>query len=143
MHPKGLVISVDLQHMVPIDGAHIIHEADFTKSETQKRIMDILDDQKAGAVISDMAPRATGIKSMDHDNIIDLCVAVLELAIVVLKPGGVVLCKLWQGGRQQLLQTQMKRLFEKVKIIKPKSSRAESAEIFLYGSNYIGLNAKK
>ncbi|XP_050391081.1 rRNA methyltransferase 2, mitochondrial [Patella vulgata] len=133
---NGTVIGVDLQHFVDIEGVHVIGGADFTDKDTQIKIMEILNGKKADVILSDMAPKASGIKSMDHELIIELCVKVLKFGIEVLKPAGTILCKIWMGYNQKQLEEAMKHLFESVQVVKPLSSRTDSAEIFLLAQNF-------
>lgn len=123
----------------PIDGATLLFPYDFTTAETQSKVLDILGQIKTDIVLSDMAPNATGVKSFDHDKIVELCSSVLKFSTVVLKDGGNVLCKIWMGGKQTLLEDAMKRMFSHVKYVKPTSSRTESAEIFVLGRDYKGI----
>ncbi|KAK7507242.1 hypothetical protein BaRGS_00001177 [Batillaria attramentaria] len=135
---KGLVIGIDLNHMTPIEGAFILHQSDFTALQTQEKIVKILGGRPVDLVLSDMAPRASGQKFMDHELIVELCFSVLRFGVTVLRPGGHLLCKLWQGGEQRKLESAMQSVFESVKVVKPDSSRSDSAEIFLLGRNLRG-----
>lgn len=124
--------------MLPIEGAYVLHQSDFTSKETQQTILTILNGRQADVVMSDMAPSASGQKSLDHDIIVDLCYSVLLFSRRVLKPGGHVLCKLWQGSELRKLELTMGKLFENVKVVKPSASRQDSSEIFLLGRNFVG-----
>ena len=134
--PKGFVIGVDLQYMTPVEGAVILHEHDFTTEETQMKLYQILSGRKVDVVISDMAPNATGIKSMDHDLIVRLCLEGLKFSSNVLKQRGTYLCKLWQGDDVSKLQKTLSIFFPDVRIVKPLASRSDSAEIFLLSRNF-------
>ena len=81
--------------------------------------------------MSDMAPRASGNKELDHHNIIQLCYSVLKFSMNVLSPGGNMLVKMWQGADQQTFEEVCQKLFEKTVFVKPPSSREHSAELFL------------
>ncbi|KAL8587814.1 hypothetical protein ACOMHN_021032 [Nucella lapillus] len=137
---EGLVIGIDLEHMMPVEGAYILHQSDFTLPDTQDKVRAILGGRPVDVVLSDMAPRATGQKSLDHELIVKLCFSVLVFARSVLRPGGHLVCKLWQGGEQQKLESAMGSIFEKVKVVKPSSSRTDSSEIFLFGKNFRSVN---
>lgn len=141
--PVGKVVSVDKQQIYPIEGATIIGNSDFTSPETQHRIQSALNEQKVNAVLSDMAPNATGIRSMDCENIINLCYSVLRFAIQVSQVGAAVLVKVWQCKEVEFLEKDLKRFYENVKHVKPNASRADSAELFLLGTNFKGLKDNK
>ena len=131
--------------MAPIEGATVLHEMDFTSEVTQQKIVETLPgrSKKVDAVISDMAPNASGLKSLDGELITDLCLSVLRFSETVLRRGGVMVCKMWMGSGQSVVSTQMQQSFETVKIIKPHASRAESAEIFLLGRNFKARKLKE
>lgn len=99
--------------------------------------MKILNGRPVDVVLSDMAPKASGQKYLDHECIVALCFSVLRFSQTVLKPGGSLLCKLWQGSEQQSLEVAMRKLFENVKVVKPNASRKDSAEIFLLCRNFL------
>lgn len=127
---------MDLQHIVPISGATVLGNSDFTKKETTEKILKILGKNKVDIVMSDMAPNATGVKTMDHEVIIDLCVRTLIFSLTVLKTGGTFLCKLWQGSNQMALENLLKQGFDSVKYVKPPASRSDSAEGFYLARNF-------
>jgi len=75
-------------------------------------------------ILSDMAPKTTGIRATDAQRSYVLNQQVLLLAEELLRPQGMLLVKAFQGASLGVA---------KVKLCKPKSSRAESVEIFLLG----------
>jgi len=137
--PAGTVIGIDLRHIAPLDGAHLLGGHDFTSPATQRAVAEILKGQgcsKADVILSDMAPSATGIKSHNHDVIVQLCFTVLTFCLSSLRPGGAMLCKLWSGSGQPKLTAAMKTVFDRVRIVKPDASYADSAEIFILGQGF-------
>ncbi|MBF0237820.1 MAG: RlmE family RNA methyltransferase [SAR324 cluster bacterium] len=86
-------------------------------------------------ILSDMAPKTTGIKNVDNQRSYDLCVHALRVADIYLKNGGNLLVKYFQGQHFQQLKTDFQKQYQQVHIIKPQSSRSESVEIFVLGMN--------
>lgn len=84
-------------------------------------------------VMSDMAPKTTGIKSTDQARSFELCELALSVAQRFLKPGGTFVCKFFQSGEFGALRAAIKREFERVEALKPESTRSISKEIFLVG----------
>ena len=84
-------------------------------------------------VLSDMMPNTIGHKASDHLRSMALAERALELAELWLKPGGHFLVKVFQGAEFESFRAQLRERFSKVKIIKPKSSRSSSREIYLLG----------
>ncbi len=84
-------------------------------------------------VVSDMAPRTTGIRITDQARSLELSQLALDLAIRFLKKGGHFVVKLFQSEDFELFRGQMRAVFSKVEILRPESTRKESKEIFLIG----------
>jgi 23S rRNA (uridine2552-2'-O)-methyltransferase len=93
--------------------------------------------------MSDMHAPATGHKATDHLRIMALVEAALDLANDILKPGGTFLCKVLQGGGGKELMAQLHRSFAKVRHVKPKASRAESAEMYVLATGFRGAAAER
>ena len=60
----------------------------------------------------------------------------MEFADRVLKPGGAFLAKVFQGEGQRDLEEELRRRYGKLKVLKPRASRAESRETYLLASGY-------
>jgi len=138
MAGEGCVIAVDLTTMEPISGV-IQLGLDLTDPEAPDRIEESLSRKKADAVLSDMHAPATGHKATDHLRIMSLVEAALDFAEAVLAPGGTFLCKVLQGGASRDLVARLNRSFAKVRHVKPKASRAESAEMYVLATGFRGM----
>lgn len=89
-------------------------------------------------VMSDMAPKTTGNKFTDQMRSLDLCREALGMARRHLVQGGGFVVKIFMGPDYELFVRELRKLFDKVKTVKPKSSRSESKEIFLAGIGFKG-----
>ena len=132
---NGTVVAIDLLSMDPIPGVITI-ELDFYEPTAHQEIISLLKNQKADVVMSDMAANTTGHPKTDHLRIMDLCERSFAFAMKVLNPGGHFIAKILRGGTEHELLKQIKLHFEEVKHFKPKSSRAESREIYLVAKNF-------
>ena len=137
MAGKGRVIAIDVVEMEPISGVTALM-LDLTDPESAGRIRDALNGKKADLVLSDMHAPATGHKQTDHLRIMGLVEAALDLAEEILAPGGAFLCKVLQGGADKELVARLNRSFAKVRHVKPKASRAESAEMYVLATGFRG-----
>lgn len=135
---KGTVIAADLIPLDPIPGATILSEADLLKPEAAERILELLDGRPVDAVLSDMAPSASGVKELDHDRIVALAYCSVLLSLRVLSVGGSLLYKIWDGRQAPKLVEDVSRFFEYVNFVKPRASRGDSAEIFVLGRQFKG-----
>jgi 23S rRNA (uridine2552-2'-O)-methyltransferase len=130
MAGKGRVIAVDVAEMEPIASVEQLR-LDLTEEDAADRIRAALGGRRADIVLSDMHAPATGHKATDHLRIMGLVEAALDLAEEILAPGGTFLAKVLQGGAGKDLVARLNRSFAKVRHVKPKASRAESAEMYV------------
>ena len=133
---KGAVIALDMLAMEAIPGVEIV-QLDFLNDDAPEELKRRLG-AKADIVLCDMAPNATGHKRTDHLRIVALLDTALQFAREVLAPGGIFIAKVWSGGSEGELLSQMKRDFAKVRHVKPKASRSESAEVYVVASGFRG-----
>jgi 23S rRNA (uridine2552-2'-O)-methyltransferase len=137
MAGKGRVIAVDVVAMEPISGVTALR-LDLTDPDAADRIRGALNGKRADLVMSDMHAPATGHKQTDHLRIVGLVEAALDLAEAILAPGGAFLAKVLQGGAGKELVARLNSSFAKVRHVKPKASRAESAEMYVLATGFRG-----
>ncbi|KRX77253.1 Lysosomal Pro-X carboxypeptidase [Trichinella sp. T6] len=143
--PFGKVFAVDRQPMEPLDGVTWLGPLDLSVGDSvnvllqrRRRLTD--GGEPLDAVVSDMAPNATGCASVDHERIVQLGFLSLSIAIRCLKLAdrSFFLCKLWQGVEQWHFADEIKRHFGNFKIVKPAASRKESAELYFLARQFKG-----
>jgi 23S rRNA (uridine2552-2'-O)-methyltransferase len=136
--PKGLVVGVDLQEGKKVSiakAAEIIWLCDDIMSdEIVGKVQEIK--KTFRAVLSDIAPRTSGNKWVDQQQSINLAKRVLELAEKLLENGGNFYVKVFEGEDFKEFVDSVRKYFKTVKIVKPKSSRSESREVFVLGMGY-------
>jgi 23S rRNA (uridine2552-2'-O)-methyltransferase len=93
---KGRIVALDILPMEPMAGVEII-EGDFREESVLKELLDLIGDERADLVICDMAPNISGMGVVDLPRAYYLSELALDLAQQVLKPGGGLLVKLFQG----------------------------------------------
>lgn len=135
----GRVIGIDKQPIYPIEGATLLGGMDFTAEKTQADMLNLLKGEKADVVLSDMAPNASGIRDLDHENIIRLGYSALKFALRVTKTDGTFVCKVWDGGKSQLLENDLLRFYKSVKSVRPQATRDESTEKFFLAKGFKGV----
>ncbi|PIE56396.1 MAG: 50S rRNA methyltransferase [Desulfobulbus propionicus] len=135
---RGVVVGVDLQstELVRQKGHGEIHLLCY----------DVFADEFVGrlrqqwpgfhVVLSDMAPRTTGSAYADHQQSMRLVRRVGELAAALLHENGSLYCKAFQGEDFPALTRELGQLFDRIKVVKPQSSRGESREVFLLGRGF-------
>ncbi|XP_014243418.1 rRNA methyltransferase 2, mitochondrial [Cimex lectularius] len=137
--PKGFVVGLDRLPIYPINGAVLLGACDFTSEKSQLALKEALKGKDADVVLSDMAPNATGVKTLDHTNIANLVYTFIRFALGVNASGGSLLVKLWEGEYCKKLENDISRFYSKVKWVKPPSSRTDSSEVFLLAKGFKGI----
>lgn len=135
----GQVVGADILEMEQVPGATVF-QADLLDAETPDRLKAALGGP-ADVVLTDMAAPTTGHRATDHLRTSALFEAALDVAEDVLKPGGVFVGKVFQGGASGDLLGRVKSLFREVKHVKPPASRAESVELYLVASGFKGVSS--
>lgn len=133
----GRIIALDLLPMEAIEGVEFI-QGDFRDDAVVAQLHLALGGRLVDVVVSDMAPNLSGIESSDAARIEHLIELAIEFCGQQLKPGGVLVAKVFHGSGYSQLVERFKQAFRVVKPIKPKASRDKSAETFLVG---MGLKA--
>ncbi|HIO92355.1 MAG TPA: 23S rRNA (uridine(2552)-2'-O)-methyltransferase RlmE [Leucothrix mucor] len=137
---NGRVIASDILDIDPLPFVEFI-QGDFTEESVLNEILSVLDkdsssNKKLDIVISDMSPNMSGVESIDLPRSLYLCELALEMAREVLKPGGSLLVKLFQGQGSDEYLRDVRSSFKQVKIRKPKASRARSKEVYVVAKNF-------
>jgi 23S rRNA (uridine2552-2'-O)-methyltransferase len=132
---RGRVESVDLKAIDPKGlPTHVrVHQADLREITHESLGGGLFD-----AVISDMAPDTSGVPMADAAISCRLCHALLDRCAHLLRPGGTLVMKVFEGGDYPELLKRTKSLFADAGASKPKASRAESVEIFIWGKGWKG-----
>ena len=133
---KGRVIGIDLLEIEPIAGVEL-RVMDFHDEKAPGVLREWLNGPADG-VMSDMAANATGHRKTDHLRIIGLAELAADFACGVLAPGGFFLAKVFQGGSEGELLARLKQDFAVVRHLKPKASRADSAEMYVLATGFRG-----
>jgi 23S rRNA (uridine2552-2'-O)-methyltransferase len=136
--PSGLAVGVDLVPVRP-----------FSEQWVRTAVVDVLADDAReqveavasgpyDAVLSDMAPKTTGVRATDEARSLRLAERALELAWALGRPGSSFVTKLFMGGDFEVFRAQVREAYREVKVVRPEATRSASIEIYLVG---LGLRA--
>ena len=134
---QGRLIASDILEMDSIPDVTFI-QGDFTEDEVFKQILAAIGNTQVDLVISDMAPNMSGLSAVDMPRAMFLCELALDLAGRVLRPGGDFLIKVFQGEGFDVYHKEVRKMFDKVQMRKPTSSRDRSREQYLLGRGFKG-----
>ncbi len=130
---SGLVLGVDLKPVkISLPSNVKVIQADIFDLKYEE--LEIKGGQ-ADIILSDMAPKISGIRTTDVHLSFELNEKVLNLANEILCFEGTLLVKAFQGILLDKMCSEFRKIFSKVKLCKPKSSRPESIEIFILGTD--------
>ena len=122
---QGFVTGIDLTSIRKIEAKNF----KFIRSDIKEAKIEGAFD----VILSDMAPKTTGVKDLDQERSYDLAETALNIAKKHLKPCGNFLCKIFQGPRYQEFLDEVRQSFEFVKTAKPEASKQESKEMYVIG----------
>src|SRR6266478_6593208 len=129
--PKGFVLGVDLEPIPALPAPAQTWVADAFSPELLERL------RKEGrapydAVLSDLAPKTSGVRSADEARSLELAGRALGLSLSVLKPSGVFVVKVFMGGDFEPFLRRSKATFLDVRVVRPEATVARgSKEVYL------------
>ncbi|MDJ0711622.1 MAG: 23S rRNA (uridine(2552)-2'-O)-methyltransferase RlmE [Woeseiaceae bacterium] len=132
---RARILAVDLLPMDSLPDVDFI-QGDFREDEVYSQLADAVGERGADLVMSDMAPNITGTRVVDQPRSMYLVELALDMARQVLKPGGSFVTKLFQGEGFDEFVKDARNSFERVRVMKPKASRAGSREVYLVARNF-------
>ena len=127
---NGKILAIDIKSMENIQGVDFL-KFDIYDKNIYEKIFSYFN-TKVDVVISDMAVNTSGNKDLDSYKTGELCLNALDLSKKILNNNGVFLCKLFMGSVFNEINEKANKCFKKVVKYKPKSSRKESKEIYIY-----------
>jgi len=132
----GRVVASDILAMDPLPFVEFV-QGDFREDDVLQSLLNMLGNEKADLVISDMAPNMSGMDAVDQPRAMYLCELALDMAQQVLKADGGFLVKLFQGeGSEAYLKT-IRSQFKTVKIRKPSASKPRSREVYVLAQGFL------
>ncbi|MFO7817208.1 MAG: RlmE family RNA methyltransferase [Thermodesulfobacteriota bacterium] len=136
---RGIVLAMDLNVLEIASAENIVFVQEDIFDDQGSFLQRVRDFVPFDLVLSDMAPKTTGIKFTDQARSLRLAERAFEISLDCLKPGGHLVLKIFQGPDSHELARQMKLRYKRVKQFKPKSSRSESKEMFFLGMEFKGV----
>lgn len=128
--PAGRVVAVDLTPFsINPDPPNVtIRQGDITDAGTRSILAQTA---PYDVVLSDAAPATTGNRTVDTARSAEIVDAVIDLALDLIKPGGKLVVKIFQGGEEKVFLDRLKAVSDSARILKPHASRSESFETYL------------
>jgi len=126
---KGRVVAMDILPMEPLPGVEFV-QGDFREEAVLEVLLNRLNGREIDLVMSDIAPNITGVDAVDQPRAMYLAELAVDFADRVLRPGGDLLVKLFQGEGFDPLLRDLRARYDKVVMRKPRASRPRSREVY-------------
>ena len=128
---RGLVVGLDILPIPPLPGQNIVLRQGDIRGLDVGALLAELAIPFFDVVTSDIAPNLSGIREVDDAHVLDLYEAVVRVVRGGLKKGGNFVAKVFFSPEFRDMARDLRPLFSKVIIFKPRASRGVSAEVYL------------
>ncbi len=129
--PQGIVVGVDLQRIDPLGLANVrTLQGDVTRSDVLHKVAELCGG-KADVVLSDLAPKLSGIRERDEARGEELFALATDFARAILRPGGVFVAKLFMSPTASAKMAELRQRFDDVRSTRPEATRKGSAELYV------------
>jgi 23S rRNA (uridine2552-2'-O)-methyltransferase len=133
---SGRVLGIDIQQItLTLRNATFVtadlRDLDLAQVMTEAGISPPFD-----LVLSDMAPKTTGVRLQDQMRSLELCELALDTAGRFLRPEGAFVCKLFHSEEFEGFRAKLRDQFRKVDLLRPESTRKASKEIFFIAQGF-------
>lgn len=132
---KGFVVGIDLTPLKGFEWDNVISiVADFRHVDASTLLRRL--PRAVDVVVSDASPNVSGTWELDHARQIELAEHAFGLSQGLLRKGGHFFVKVFQGDLLSAFRRSVENHFRKVKLLRPKACRKESAEMYLLATGY-------
>jgi len=134
--PEGVVLGVDKIPVQPLPSHSVsIIQVDITSADAAEAIGRQLQ-KPADVVLSDVSPNISGVWEVDHERQIHLAECSLDIGCHVLKAGGSMFVKVFDGPSLHSFAAELKQRFADVRIVKPPASKSKSSELYFLARGF-------
>lgn len=138
---SGKVVGVDLEPIQPFSQSNIfVLRGDISSDDMQQRAYQLLGGP-ANCILSDLAPKLSGIRDADMARSLELNRMALAVATRLLRPGGTSLLKSFISNDLQMFTAELKQHFATVQRTKPEATRQGSSEFYFFANGFSGRAA--
>lgn len=131
--PTGLAVGVDLVPIRPMGKPQVKTAVLDVLAEDFEEKLSALHAGTFDVVISDLAPKTSGIRARDEARSLALAERALSLAEKWSPPGSHFLTKLFMGGDFPVFRDAVRARYGQVKVVRPEATRGASMEVYLVG----------
>ena len=134
--PAGRVVGVDTTAIDPLAAPNVhVVVGDVREPATLERAVAALG-RPADVVLSDLAPKLSGIRDTDDARCAALVEAVVSGLPGVLRPGGSLLMKIFMSAEYERTMRALREVFATVRTTRPEATRQGSSELYAIGTGH-------
>ena len=133
---EGRAVGVDVVPLEPLPAANVALITGDVRDPVVIRAARERLGRPADVILSDLAPKLTGVAATDEARRSELAASVLAALPHLLRPGGRLLMKVFMGPEQAALVAQLRKTFDDVRTTRPEATRRGSAELYAVGTGY-------
>src|SRR2546425_6543509 len=133
---EGRAVGVDVVPLDPLPAANVALIAGDVRDPVVIRAARERLGRPADVILSDLAPKLTGVAATDEARRSELAASVLAALPHLLRPGGRLLMKVFMGPEQTALVAQLRKAVDDVRTTRPEATRRGSAELYAVGTGY-------
>ena len=132
---SGIVVGVDTEEInIPLKNNVV-----FIKKSVFDLEKPDLEGEGFDAVVSDMAPKTSGIAFADAGKSLELVEKAFEIAELFLKPGGRFVCKIFDSSSTADFFVKLEKHFDFSKRFRPEAVMKQSKELYIIGTGFKGI----
>lgn len=135
--PRGRVVGIDVAEIEPFAEFEnvIAIQGDLSEPGVETRLLEALGGL-ADVVLSDAAPKLTGVRDTDRAREEALLEAVEALVPKLLRPGGAMILKLLEGPEAQVVARRLGKRFATARATRLEATRQGSSEKYLVAKDF-------
>ena len=134
----GRAVGVDVVPIDPLPAANVDSISGDVRDPAVVRAVRERLGRAADVVLSDLAPKLTGVAATDEARQSELGTAVLAALPDLLRPHGRLVMKVFMGPDQPALLARLQTLFDEVRTTRSEATRRGSAELYAVCTGYRG-----
>ncbi len=129
------VVAIDRAYIAPLPGLLRVR-GDFRDPEIRRKVRTALGAQRADCIVSDMSPDLSGNYGVDEAKSEELSESALDAAARLLRPGGRMVVKVFEGQGFPRFLGLVRRQFRMVSGFRPRATRARSSETYVVARGF-------
>ena len=130
----GMVVGLDLEDVVIEKRQNMVFYKRDILSLTPKDLQEI--GAPFNAIVADLAPKTSGVPSIDAGKSLELCEMAFDIAKKSLREGGVFLTKIFESEDTKEFTENIRKNFTEVRRIKPQAVMKQSREFYILARGF-------